>query len=191
MMNIGSLGGSAHARALSEYGQVVGDSGTVDNAQFHAFSWTKAQGMVDLGALGQSESGAIAVNDRGQIVGYAALFEPLFEMHAVLWEPIKNLGCSATLAGCNLKALNLSGAYLSSANLHAANLKNADLSRANLTWANLTSVNLMDADLSHANLFGAQLDGAMVKDVHWANTTCPDGTNSDSNGGTCAGHLQD
>ena len=42
---------------------------------------------------------------------------------------------------------------------------------------------------ARANLTGANLTG-----VSWFNTTCPDGTNSNSNGGggvpsTCIGHL--
>ena len=31
--------------------------------------------------------------------------------------------------------------------------------------------------------------GAVLTGVTWDNTTCPDGTNSDVNGGTCEGHL--
>jgi hypothetical protein len=28
-----------------------------------------------------------------------------------------------------------------------------------------------------------------VTGVTWSNTTCPDGTNSNNDGGTCTGHL--
>ena len=34
-----------------------------------------------------------------------------------------------------------------------------------------------------------QLIGATLTGVHWSNTTCPDGTNSDNDGNTCVGHL--
>jgi len=35
----------------------------------------------------------------------------------------------------------------------------------------------------------AALTGANVNGVTWSATTCPDGTNSDADGGSCAGHL--
>ena len=41
--------------------------------------------------------------------------------------------------------------------------------------------------LMGANLTGANLVFATVTGVVWGNTTCPDGSNSDTNGGTCVG----
>ena len=58
-----------------------------------------------------------------------------------------------------------------------------------LVGANLKGANLSGANLSGANLSGANLTGANLSDVTWGNTTCPDGTNSDNDGGTCLGHL--
>ena len=62
-------------------------------------------------------------------------------------------------------------------------LANSDLTGANLTGANLTNASLYNANLTNANLTGANVSG-----VQWQHTTCPDGTNSDNNGGTCVGH---
>ena len=121
-----------------------------------------------------------AVNARGQVVGRR-------DMRAALWQPIAALGCHETLAGCNLKQANLTGAYLEDRNLSGANLKDANLTNANLTGADLTNANLKDANLTNANLTGTKLTGANVKHVIWSKTICPDGTNSDTNGGTC-GH---
>ena len=160
--------------------------------------------MIDLGTLGGSSSVAYGVNASGQIVGESSLAGNA-AVHAVLWQPIANLGCKAALAGCNLKEANLAGAYLknrdlsdanlkganlaranlSGANLSGANLKETDLTEANLVGANLKNVNLKDANLTDANIALANLKGANVKDVVWSNTVCPDGTNSDANGGTC------
>jgi YVTN family beta-propeller protein len=120
----------------------------------------------------------------------------------------------ANLAGANLKSTDLAGANLAKANLSGANLTGADLKDANLTGADLaganlkdsnlsgatltgtvlTGANLKDADLSGANLTSANLTGANLKTatltgVTWANTVCPDGTNSTSDGGTCTGHI--
>ena len=55
--------------------------------------------------------------------------------------------------------------------------------------ANLTGANLKGANLTGANLTRATLTGANLSGVTWSNTTCPDGTNSNNNGGTCLGHL--
>jgi hypothetical protein len=38
-----------------------------------------------------------------------------------------------------------------------------------------------------ADMTGATTTGAIYDNVLWGNTTCPDGTNSDQNGQTCAG----
>jgi uncharacterized protein YjbI with pentapeptide repeats len=95
----------------------------------------------------------------------------------------------ATLVGCNLSGANLSGANLSGANLSGANLSGANLSGANLIGANLRGANLNKANLTNANLNGARTKGANFNKVTWSNTTCPDTTNSSSDGGTCLAHL--
>jgi uncharacterized protein YjbI with pentapeptide repeats len=69
--------------------------------------------------------------------------------------------------------VNHSGANLSGLNMSAVNLSGANLANANLTGANLT---------------GANLSFATVAGITWANTTCPDGTNSNSHGNTCVGY---
>jgi uncharacterized protein YjbI with pentapeptide repeats len=62
------------------------------------------------------------------------------------------------------------------------------LETTNLTGADLVGADLAGAFLGFANLSGAALYGANVTGVAWIATTCPDGTNSDSDGGTCIGH---
>jgi uncharacterized protein YjbI with pentapeptide repeats len=85
----------------------------------------------------------------------------------------------------------LIGADLVDANLSpdAAN-NDTDLIYAYLLGANLTDANLTDANLSYANLEGANLNFATLTGVTWEMTTCPDGSSSNSDGGTCSGsHL--
>jgi probable HAF family extracellular repeat protein len=92
--DLGTLGGAtasvptftgfAYYHLLNRNGQVVGRSETAPYAQ-HAFSWTHAGGMVDLGTLGGAASTAYAVNDRGQVVGSAELADGT--SHAVVWAP--------------------------------------------------------------------------------------------------------
>ena len=103
-------------------------------------------------------------------------------------EPAGKGGFIASLRGADLNNLDLryhdlAGVDLSGVDLSGAILLGADLSGANLTNANLIGANLQSADLTNANLTGANVLGVL-----WGSTTCPDGTNSDSNSGTCLGH---
>jgi hypothetical protein len=100
----------------------------------------------------------------------------------------------ANLGGCYLVGANLANAVATNATMMRADLANASLAAANLTQANLTAAILTGADLSGANLSGANLSGAamtgaILTGVVWSKTTCPDGSLSISNGGTCIGHL--
>jgi hypothetical protein len=70
-----------------------------------------------------------------------------------------------------------------------ADLRGARLVGADLRDADLRGARLDNADLADADLTGADLRGASVHHVTWRNTVCPDGTNSDRAGNTCAGHL--
>ena len=81
---------------------------------------------------------------------------------------------NADLSHKNLERVNLSGAILTGANLEGSHLGDGFLPNANLTNANLRH-----ADLRHADITG----------VIWSNTICPDGSNSNSHGSTCVGHL--
>jgi Bacterial Ig-like domain (group 3)/Pentapeptide repeats (8 copies)/Domain of unknown function DUF11 len=101
---------------------------------------------------------------------------------------------NAQLAGANFKGATLKNAMLAGANLVGAilagtNLNGADLGGANLSGADLTGANLQDANLTDATLTGALAKGANFNGAVWSNTTCPDGTNSNTDGGTCSGHL--
>ena len=93
---------------------------------------------------------------------------------------------SANLANADLRYRDLSGHNMTSALLNGSNLTGASLSGSNLTNAFLTNANL-----TNANLTGATMTGAGVTGVIWSNTTCPDGTNSATNGTvpqSCVGH---
>jgi virginiamycin B lyase len=98
----------------------------------------------------------------------------------------------ANLAGDNLLRAELENAHLIGANLQGANLNGAQLqgytflAGANLADANLHGADLSGADLSRADLTEANLHGATLRGVTWSHTTCPDGSDSDNDGGTCA-----
>jgi hypothetical protein len=95
----------------------------------------------------------------------------------------------ASLAGADLDGENLAGANLSGINLKGAILAGANLTGAVLKQANLAGANLTGANLAGANLTGADLKGAVTTGVDWSDTTCPDGTSSNADGGTCVGHF--
>ena len=78
-IDLGNLGGSVNVAVpavgnraiyISNNGMVVGGSTLSGNTTAHAFLWTKDAGIKDLGVLpGDFDSGALAVNDRGEVVG--------------------------------------------------------------------------------------------------------------------------
>lgn len=114
----------------------------------------------------------------------------------------------ANFAGAYLADMTFTGANFTDANFTGAQLAvgwslsdydNANFTGANLTGARLPSVHLDGTNFTNANLSGAYfyefgivgeiISWATFTDVTWANTICPDGTNSDANGGTCADNL--
>ena len=96
-----------------------------------------------------------------------------------------------------LRFANLTGASMIVANLSSVDATAAHLIGANLTNAFMVDATFLGADLSSADLTGAYLNGsdlsfADLSGVTWDNTTCPDETNSASNGTSpesCEGHL--
>ena len=97
------LGGDGRAVAVSNSGQVVGTT-IITIGEFleaHAFSWTAAGGMVDLGSFGGSRSEAYAVNENGQVVGLSALTGGGYggPIHAFLWTASRGMVDLGTLGG--------------------------------------------------------------------------------------------
>ena len=117
LVNLGTLGGSyASATAVNNSGQVVGQSMLADNVAGRAFLWTVPRGMIDLGSLpggagtpppdrGPLNSGANAINDNGQVVGWteAVVFDPrvglTYEARAFLWTETTGMQDLGTLGG--------------------------------------------------------------------------------------------
>ena len=50
-------------------------------------------------------------------------------------------------------------------------------------------IDLSGSIVAGVNLSNADLGGAILDDIYWENTICPDGTNSDDNGDNCANNL--
>ena len=78
LVDIGSLGGkSTHALEVNDQGKIIGTSENSFGIE-NAFSWTSATGMVNLGG-----SRAVALNELGQVVGWASSY-------AFFWDPANN-----------------------------------------------------------------------------------------------------
>ena len=83
------------------------------------------------------------------------------------------------------------GALCSAVNLSGAKLKSVDLSGAQLNGVQFAGAVFSGANLSNANLSPLESAGALIviptnlTGVTWANTICPNGTNSNKDGHTC------
>jgi uncharacterized protein YjbI with pentapeptide repeats len=109
----------------------------------------------------------------------------------------------SNLSGTNLQGSDLRGVRLTRANMKATILTDAVLNGVRTGGVTGTPVLPEDwillqgylvgpgADLTDADLEGIDLSDADLAEVNWANTICPDGSNSDDNGDTCCGHLND
>jgi uncharacterized protein YjbI with pentapeptide repeats len=91
------------------------------------------------------------------------------------------------LNNSNLALAKLNGALLSSTNFTGAQLPGANFTGANAINAMFTNANLTQANMTNTSLEGADLTGVTDTGVTWSNTTCPDGSNSNSHGSTCSG----
>lgn len=96
-----------------------------------------------------------------------------------------------TLNGIDLQGTKFNGAYLGGGStLNDANATNASFANAFMEGTEFTNAILVNVDFTGTYLYLAKnLSTADLTGAVWSNTTCPDGSNSDNNGGTCLGHL--
>jgi probable HAF family extracellular repeat protein len=75
LTDLGTLGGPmAYPHAISEHGQIVGESKIGDWGPVHAFLWENGT-MTDLTPTDTSESCAIDINKNGEIAGYRVIYD--------------------------------------------------------------------------------------------------------------------
>jgi probable HAF family extracellular repeat protein len=101
-------GAISFASAVNDAGQVVGSSDSPSG--HHAFLWTQAEGMIDLGTLPSCcLSSATAINQAGQIVG-VSVAPGTPELHAFSWTKAGGMVDLGTLGGRRSSAVAVNGA---------------------------------------------------------------------------------
>jgi Pentapeptide repeats (8 copies) len=81
-------------------------------------------------------------------------------------------------------------AYTGGSTASRDDLRGPVLEKVNLSGANLRAANFGGLMIRRSNFRGTDLEGAELKGSTWVGTICPDGTDSDKVGHTCAGHLK-
>ena len=104
-----------------------------------------------------------------------------------------------TFAGANLYQANFrnrtldndnfNGARLNGANIGVDGGQTATMTGATFVNAQISNLDMTNRDLTNVNMTGATGTPGLWGTITWSNVTCPDGTNSNSNGNTCAGHF--
>jgi probable HAF family extracellular repeat protein len=93
LIRLGSLGGGKTSVAgMNESGMVIGTSAT-SAGEIHAFIWSRGSGMRDLGTgpFGAARVGstAVAINERGDVVGVAAPCLYQYDFSCSVWSPAR------------------------------------------------------------------------------------------------------
>lgn len=80
----GSFAGGPWGPVLNDHGQAIGTSTLAGDEIWHAFLWDNGK-MIDLGTLGGNISEALAISERGWVVGRSDYSPDSPYHHAVLW----------------------------------------------------------------------------------------------------------
>lgn len=96
---------------------------------------------------------------------------------------------SIAFSNSNLTQTNFSNTSLPDSQFDGTTADHTNFTGATLTSTNFSNATLTNTNFTNANLTSANFSGATFTSVIWSNTTCPDGTNSNSDGNTCENNL--
>jgi len=141
--------------------------------------------FIDNAALSSSDDSQVAIKnsgDPGKVLIGANLPGVDMSHNRIQGGSIKN----ASLVNANLQHTQFYSTDMSGVNLKNANLEYTEFFSTDMTGADLSDSDVYCGVFDTVNLTGANLLGAsgscvVFVDVIWSNTTCPDGTNSDTN----------
>jgi probable HAF family extracellular repeat protein len=157
-----TLGGdSSSAFGVSVDGLVVvGQSATLGNTEQHAFRWTSATGMVDLGTLGGTISQALGTNGDGSVVVGLSNLLGNTATHAFRWTSATGMVDLGTLGGTSsvASATNIVGSVVV-----GESFITGDLFFRAFRWTSVTGM----ADLgtlggSNSAAYGTNSDGGVI-----------------------------
>jgi probable HAF family extracellular repeat protein len=146
VVDLGTLGGStAGAGDVNNAGQVVGASALPGDPPgvpgvdpfTHAFLWSRNTGMIDLGTLGGTRSGAAAINERGQVAGNSLV--PTGDTHAFRWSAAFGLEDIGLLPGSVVPSLSFA-TDISDSGLVTGWALNADRAQRGFVWTRKTGM---------------------------------------------------
>lgn len=99
MRDLGTLpgGGSSQAEDINDRGVVAGWSSSGDGVE-HAVIWSASGAIEDLGTLVGFDTHAMAINDRGNVVGWGVLDADRLGVHPFVWSRGQGMRDLGTLA---------------------------------------------------------------------------------------------
>jgi uncharacterized protein YjbI with pentapeptide repeats len=132
----------------------------------------------------------------GSDLSGAALEDASLNRANLAWADLDGAGAAfapfddAILANVSWRNGFANGASFDGADLHRIDFRGTDLRSSSFVGTDLRYARLNGVDLSNADLTGANWRSSTgLSSATFSNTTCPDGSNSDTNaGGTCVGH---
>lgn len=100
MIDLGTLPGfnGSTAYDINDAGQAIGYSWNTSAKQSHATLWSNGQ-VTDLGTLGGNQSAAIAINNKGQVVGFDTVTGNGGLNHGFIWEDGNMANINSLIAG--------------------------------------------------------------------------------------------
>lgn len=162
------------AYGINDSGTVVGD-GQLSNGTFRGIVWSPNGSMILLGTLGGASSQATAINDNGEVVGFASVlsgYQHAFSMMDAMMIDLGTLGGGSSYAyGVNDSGEIVGYSYLADGDEHAFLYDNGtmldlnSLLPSNSGWELLDAYGINDSgQITGVGLYDGQLSAFVLTD---------------------------